>query len=123
MVFTVIGLTLLGVALLLPVGLAFRLSFATAAEREAARAEVRAAAHRSGRTAPRRVRLRLPAPRLVRRFYLWKALSPLVFALTVMFGIAVGGKAGYVLMGLGLINLLLGLWGWDDYVPGHTGNR
>ena len=123
MVITVIGLTLLGAALLLPNVLALRLAFASAAEREAARVQARTAARTAGGQAAAHVRVRIPAPRLVRRAYLWKALSPLVFAFSVMFGIAVGGTAGYVLMGLGLLNLLLGLWGWDEYVPGHTGKR
>mgnify|MGYP001221283284 CR=1 FL=1 len=123
MVLTVIGLALLGAALLLPNVLALRLAFAGAAEREAARVEARTAARRSGGQAAARVRVRIPAPRLVRRGYLWKALSPLLFALSVMFGIAVGGTTGYVLMGLGLLNLLFGLWGWDEYMPGHTGKR
>ncbi len=123
MVLTVIGLALLGVSLAIPNVLALRLAFADAAEREASRARARSAARTGGRPAGPRVRLRIPAPRLLRRGYLWKALSPLVFALSVMFGIAVGGTAGYVLMALGLVNLLLGLWGWDEYVPGHAGKR
>lgn len=123
----VIGVALLGVALIVPNVVAVRTAFAGAAEREAARAQARAQARAGGRKAgapaAARVRRRIPAPRFVRRAYLWKALSPLLFALSIMFGIAIGGTTGYVLMGLGLLNLLLGLWGWDEYVPGHAGER
>ena len=123
MVFTVLGLAILGVALLVPNAVALRVAFADAAEREAARLQARAAVRKAGAPAAERRRVRIPAPRFLRRAYLWKALSPLLFSFSVMFGIAVGGTTGYVLMGLGLINLLLGLWGWHEYVPGHAGKR
>lgn len=123
MVFTVLGLALLGAVLLVPNVVSLRVAFADAAEREAARLQARTAARKAGAPAAARVRVRIPAPRFLRRAYLWKALSPLLFAFSVMFGIAVGGTTGYVIMGLGLLNLLLGLWGWDAYVPGHTGKR
>ncbi|MBP2018269.1 hypothetical protein J2Z79_001670 [Symbiobacterium terraclitae] len=116
MISAVIGIVILGAALLLPNVVALRTAIAGPDERQAARMA-------AAKAAPARPRRTFPAPKLLRRGYLWKALSPLVFALTVMFGIAIGGTTGYVLMGLGLLNVLLGLWGWGDYVRGQAGKR
>lgn len=132
MILTVIGLTLLGVLLLLPNAVALRTAIAGAEERKAARLALRSAAVRAGGSgaaasagegATARPHRAIRLPRLFYRGYLWKALSPLVFALTVMFGIAVGGSTGYLLMGFGLVNLLFGLVGWQEYVPGQAGKR
>jgi|GEM_PF-1863783 len=127
MISGVIWLVILGAALLLPNVVALRTAIAGPDERRAARmAASQTAVSRSsgaGQAEAARPRRAIPVPRLLRRGYLWKALSPLVFALSVMFGIAVGGTTGYVIMGLGLLNLLLGLWGWGEYVPGHAGKR
>jgi len=117
MIQTVIWLTLLGVALLAPNALALRMAIAGADERAAARAAVSAA------SVPARPRVAIKAPRLLRRGYLWKALSPLLFAVSVVLGLAVGGSPGYAIMGLGFLNMLLGIWGWEEYVPGKAGKR
>jgi len=52
----------------------------------------------------------VPRPRGV--LHLWKALSPLVFAVAVIIAIAVGEMPGMVIAGVGLLNLLFGLTGW-----------
>ena len=54
---------------------------------------------------------------VVRRGYLWKALSPLVFALSMIVGIGLGGVVGLSLVGLAALNLVYGLLGWDGYRP------
>jgi len=51
-----------------------------------------------------------PRPRGV--LHLWKALSPLLFAIAVIIAIAVGEMPGMVIAGAGLLNLLFGLTGW-----------
>lgn len=120
MISSVIWLVLLGSMLLVPNVVALRTAIAGADERQAARMAAKAggASRGSGAQAvSARPRRTIPVPRLLRRGYLWKALSPLLFALSVMFGIAVGGTTGYVIMALGLLNLLLGVWGWGEYVP------
>lgn len=118
MIYTILWLTVLGVALLVPNVVAVRFALLgigdapapVAASTGAVRAAVRPKAKR-------------PSPQFVRRGYLWKALSPLVLGLCFIMGLAVGGPAGYGVMGLGLLNLLWGIWGWDGYVPGKTGKR
>ena len=117
MIHTIIWLTLLGLALLVPNALAFRLAIGGAAGGVGtASAAVKAAA------APR-IRLAIKAPRLIRRGYLWKAVSPLLFGFSVVLGLGVGGTLGYVVMGVAFLNLLLGLWGWEGHVPGQAGKR
>ncbi len=55
---------------------------------------------------------------LTQRGYLWKALSPLVFSVAFIIGIAVGGVVGYTLLGLAFLNLVWGFTGWGAYRPG-----
>lgn len=118
MIYTVIWLTLLGAALLLPNVLAVRFAVLGVGDAPAAvtvpAAMVKAAA---------RPKVRRPSPQFARRGYLWKAVSPIILGVTVVLGLAVGGVAGYGLMGLGLLNLLWGVWGWDAYVAGKMGKR
>jgi hypothetical protein len=118
MIHTVIWLSVLGVALLIPNVLALRLALGGAAQ---GGGTGRAAA--SVAAAPARPRLAIRAPRLLRRAYLWKALSPLLFGFSVVLGLGVGGTSGWVIMGVGLVNMLLGFWGWDEYLPGKAGKR
>lgn len=117
MIHTVVWLTLLGLALLVPNAVAFGLSFGGASSGGGA-----AAVSARSASAPR-VRIGIKAPKLVRRGYLWKAVSPLLFGFSVVLGLGVGGTLGYGIMGLGFLNLLLGLWGWEGFVPGQTGRR
>lgn len=72
------------------------------------------AAGAGGRTAGKKDRLAF-----ARRGYLWKALSPLLFAASVILGLGSGGVIGYSLVGLALLNLVWGFIGWDSYVPGR----
>jgi hypothetical protein len=50
--------------------------------------------------------------------FMWKALSPFVFAVSVILGIALGDVAGIALVGAALLNLIWGMRGWRDYQPG-----
>lgn len=50
--------------------------------------------------------------------FAWKALSPFVFAFAVILGIALSGIPGLVLVGLALLNLVWGFFGWANYIPG-----
>lgn len=50
--------------------------------------------------------------------FAWKALSPFVFAFSVILGIALSGIPGLVLVGLALLNLVWGFFGWGNYIPG-----
>jgi len=43
---------------------------------------------------------------------LWKAFSPLVFAICLILAIAVGGMEGLALAGAAFLNLLWGFTGW-----------
>ncbi|MFZ5824353.1 MAG: hypothetical protein ACOY94_08505 [Bacillota bacterium] len=116
MIHTVIWLTVLGIALLVPNVLAVRLALAGADEAPAISSGAKV-------IAPARRRVKRASPQLARKGYLWKALSPLIFGVTVILGLAVSGTAGYAMMGAGLLNLLWGFWGWDGYTPGQTGKR
>ena len=57
--------------------------------------------------------------KFTRRGHLWKALSPFVFAASVILGLGLGGVAGISLVALATLNLAWGLLGWDGYVPGR----
>ena len=59
--------------------------------------------------------------KLTQRGYLWKALSPFVFAASVILGLGLGGLAGISLVVLAALNLVWGFLGWSDYVPGRRG--
>lgn len=116
MVHTIIWLTLLGIALLLPNVLAIR--FALFGGQGLVEAVV---AGEGGVVAA-------PAPvakakgrglKFARGGYLWKALSPLLLGMLAIIGIALGGPVGYGLMGLGLLNAIVAFIGWDSYVPGR----
>lgn len=125
MVHSIIWLTLLGVALVLPNLLAVRLALIPEggfAARPASTGGVAADAAAPAKRATR-VRTGRPSPQFVRRGYLWKALSPLLFGLAFVLGLAIGGLPGYIVMGVAFLNLLLGFWGWDAYVPGKMGKR
>lgn len=47
-----------------------------------------------------------------RPVHLWKALSPLLFAVCLILGIAIGETAGLALAGVAFLNLLWGFTGW-----------
>ncbi|HWI51990.1 MAG TPA: hypothetical protein VNT01_07600 [Symbiobacteriaceae bacterium] len=57
--------------------------------------------------------------KFTRRGYLWKALSPFVFAACVILGLGLGGAVGISLVAVATLNLAWGLIGWDGYVPGR----
>lgn len=59
--------------------------------------------------------------KLTQRGYLWKALSPFVFAASVILGLGLGGAAGIGLVTLAALNLVWGFLGWNGYVPGRRG--
>lgn len=122
MIHTIIWLTILGIVLLVPNVLAVRLALLGAGDAPAG-VVVTAGAPGARAIAPARPKVKRSSPQLVRRGYLWKALSPLFFGVTVILGLAVSGIAGYAIMGAGLLNLLWGTWGWDGYIPGKTGMR
>lgn len=119
MIHTVIWLTVLGIALLVPNVLAVRLALLGVGDAPAGMAVTTRA---PGAKALAQARPR-SAPQLARKGYLWKAFSPLLFGVTVILGLAVSGIAGYAIMGVGLLNLLWGAWGWDGYIPGKTEKR
>jgi hypothetical protein len=50
--------------------------------------------------------------------FAWKALSPFVFAFSVILGIALSGIPGLVLVALATANLVWGMLGWSNYIPG-----
>lgn len=122
MVYSIIWLSLLGIALLIPNVLAIRLALFGGGNGAVAIAGAGAApaARMAAEARPKGVRL---SPSFVRKGYLWKALSPLMFGLAVVLGLAIGDIPGYVIMGLGLVNLVWGFLGWDGYVPGKMGKR
>lgn len=120
MIHTIIWLTILGIALLVPNVLAIRLAMfggAGAVAVSGGPAVVKA----SGGSA--RKGLRLVTPKFARRGYLWKALSPLLFGVSFILGLALEGPVGYGIMAAGLLNMLFGLLGWEFYVPGKKGDR
>ncbi|HWI64541.1 MAG TPA: hypothetical protein VNT75_22140 [Symbiobacteriaceae bacterium] len=57
--------------------------------------------------------------KLTQRGYLWKALSPFVFAASVILSLGLGGVAGISLVVLAALNLVWGFLGWSGYVPGR----
>lgn len=114
MVHTIIWLSILVIAFLTPNVLAFGLALGRGGGAAVAPAPVRPAVPQA---APKAVAKR-SSPKLVRKGYLWKALSPLLFGFSVVLGLAVGDLLGYGIMGLGLLNLLWGTLGWDAYIPG-----
>lgn len=100
------ALIILGLALLIPNYLAVRYGMLGGAPG--------AVAVGGGSSVARRT-FRLPG--FVRRGYLWKALSPLLFAVSVIMGLAVGGLVGGLIVLLAFLNLLLGFLGWGSYTP------
>lgn len=122
MIHTVIWLTILGVALLVPNALAIRFALLGIDDAPASGA-INIGAPVAKVAAVSRPKAKRSSPNLARRGFLWKALSPLFFGFTVVLGLAVGGVAGYALMGAGLLNLLWGFWGWDGYIPGQMSKR
>lgn len=76
------------------------------------------AAERAAAAAEKAAKGIIDVPSYARGFG-WKALSPLVFAVGVLFAIALGGTVGIVLFLLALANLIFGLMGWQFYVPGR----
>lgn len=55
--------------------------------------------------------------------FMWKALSPILFAVGFILGLGIGGPVGTGLILLTLLNLILGLIGWGSYIPGKMGKR
>lgn len=111
MVIAVISLAVLGVAVLLPNVLAIRFALlggsGTGAVAGGAAPALKAA--RTARTGGRG---------LLDRGYMWKALSPLLFAVSVILAIALGGIAGVVVVSVSFLNLVLSFIGWGNYIPG-----
>lgn len=122
---TIIWLTILGIALLVPNVLAVRLAVLGIGDAPASASvsTVAAAAVSSAAAASARPTVKRGSPKFVRGGYLWKALSPLVLGICYVLGLAVGGVPGYVIMGLGLLNVLVGSLGWDAYIPGKMGKK
>jgi len=106
---TIPTLIILGLALLIPNYLAVRYGILGGAPGTGAAA----VAVGGGRSAGRTFRM----PGFVLRGYLWKALSPLLFAVSVIMGLAVGGMVGGLIVLLAFLNLLLGFLGWGSYTP------
>lgn len=117
MVHTIIWLTILGIALLVPNVLAIRLAVFGDGTASATLATGTGAAAAKA-TVVTRPAVRRASPQFVRRGYLWKALSPFLFGVTVILGLALDGAVGYAVMGAGLLNLVFGILGWDAYIPG-----
>lgn len=111
-VIAVISLATLGAMVLLPNYLAIR--YAMFGGSEVAAAGGAAAAAAVGARPARKA----AGWKWVQRGYMWKALSPFLFAFSVILGIAVGGVAGIVLVSVMFLNLVLGFMGWDAYIPG-----
>lgn len=114
------ALILIVVAFALPNYLAVRLGVfgggALAASPEAA--QTAPAAPVAAPTAARARRQRI-SPKFTRGGYLWKALSPMLFAVGLIFGIALGGVAGTVITVGTFLNMVLGFMGWDfNFVGG-----
>lgn len=114
MVIAVVGLALMVVAFAVPNYLAVRYAVFGGAPGGAAAGGAVAANSAVGHTGVKKDRLAF-----ARRGYLWKALSPLLFAASVILGLGLGGVIGLTLVGLALLNLVFGLIGWDGYVPGR----
>ncbi len=55
--------------------------------------------------------------------FMWKALSPILFAVGFIIGLGVGGPVGTGIILLTLLNLIFGLVGWGSYIPGKMGKR
>lgn len=105
MAITVSVLVLLAAALALPNYLAVRYALLGGVSPQGAAVRIGRKAS-PGRTAA------VAAPRLDRGIYLWKALSPLLFAVCLILGIAVGGVAGIALAAVAFLNLVWGMMGW-----------
>jgi hypothetical protein len=118
MVYTIIWLTILGIALLVPNVLAIRLAIFGDGTASATLATGTGAVTAAKATVVTRPAVRRASPKFVRRGYLWKALSPFLFGVTVILGLALDGAVGYAVMGAGLLNLVFGILGWDAYIPG-----
>jgi len=114
MIHTVIWLSVLGVALLLPNALAIRFALLGIGD-----APVQVSAPASAPVVAARPKVQRSTPQLFRFGYLWKALSPIILGVTVILGMGLGGTVGYALMGLGLLNVIFGFLGWDGYIPGQ----
>lgn len=113
-VHAVIWLSIVGIAFLIPNVLAVGLALGRFGGAAALPGPVHAVVPQ---VAPKAV-VKRSSPKLLRKGYLWKALSPLLFGFSVVLGLAVGDLPGYGIMGLGLLNLAFGALGWDAYIPG-----
>lgn len=51
--------------------------------------------------------------------FMWKALSPIVFAFAFILGLGIGGPIGTGIVLLTLLNMILGFFGWGGYVAGY----
>lgn len=119
MIHTVIWLTVLGLMLFIPNAIAIHLALLGGRGPRPARPVAAAQPAPQAVQTPRvRRRAARGLLRFTRRGYLWKAFSPLLFGIAVVIGVAVGGVPGYVIMGIGLLNMIWGFLGWDGYVPG-----
>lgn len=114
------ALILVVVAFALPNVLAVRLGIfgggALAAAPEVAQPVASAPVAAPAAASAKRVRV---SPKYTRGGYLWKALSPMLFAVGLIFGIAVGGVVGTVIAGGTFLNMVWGFMGWDfNFVGG-----
>ncbi|HYG56490.1 MAG TPA: hypothetical protein VD902_00185 [Symbiobacteriaceae bacterium] len=107
-------LVLIGLALLLPNYLAVRYAMLGGTPVSAAAGGTASA---STGTVIRFVR-RSGGRSIVERGYLWKALSPLLFAASIILALGLGGWLGGAIVLLAFLNLLFGMLGWDAYIPG-----
>ncbi|MFZ5815125.1 MAG: hypothetical protein ACOY93_07450 [Bacillota bacterium] len=121
MVHTILWLTILGVALLIPNVLAIRFALLGVGDPvPAIPARTSAPARAAAQARPS---VKRPSPRFVRGGYLWKALSPILFGVSFILGLAIQGPVGYGIMAAGLLNMIWGFLGWDAYIPGKWGQR
>jgi hypothetical protein len=58
------------------------------------------------------------ASRLGEFGFMWKALSPMLFAAAFILGLGIGGTIGTGIILLALANTVLGFIGWKSYIPG-----
>ncbi|MDF2627405.1 MAG: hypothetical protein K0R39_1236 [Symbiobacteriaceae bacterium] len=114
MVIAVVGIALLVVAFAVPNYLAVRYAVFGGAPGAVAAGGAVTAAAAGGVSGIKRDRLAF-----ARRGYLWKALSPLLFAMSVILGLGLGGALGLSLVALATLNLVWGFIGWDGFVAGR----
>lgn len=107
MVVAILTLALLAVAFAVPNYLAVRYAVFGGAPGAPATVGAVKGARRSG------------SPAFARRGYLWKALSPLIFAVSIIVGLGLGGAVGAGIVALAALNLAFGLIGWDAFRPGR----